>query len=235
MSTILAVATEVAIDLGYQAPTTLFGSYDEGDTTDRKLRRALTKTARFLASYWDWPQIRGEHTFTSQANGAQTGAYPADFSRIVKGTMFDRSNNCRVLGPVTSEDWQRRLASSITVGPPIFIERGSSLLLRTHYATGATIAYEYVSTKLGVNASATAISAFGADTDVAAWDDELMHLGMVWSILHRDGATSNEDYAAFKNLLDERVNEKASGDVLDMSGGPVLIDPNWPETFESLI
>ena len=232
MSTIISLANDVAGEIGYtRGIASLFATYDEGDEVPFRIKRGLQRVTQFLATYYDWPVIRGEHTFTSQANGIQTGALPSSFRRIIKGTVYDRSNQCRVLGPVPAQEWQRRLSMSMLVGPPIFMIRGTDFLLRTNYATGATIAYEYIGKHVGTNASNTKIEAFSADSDQPLWDDELMRLGLIWTLLHRDGAQTNTDYEMFVQALHERIGETGSGDALDMSGMPDTIDPRIPETW----
>ena len=226
MTTILALAQNVAKDLGYQAPTTLFAAYDEGDTTDYKLVRALHRVSEYISKYWDWPELIAEHTFTSGANGAQTGAIPSDFRRVVKGTVFDRTNHCRIMGPLTPEAWAKREAAVVQVGRPSFRIRGASFLYNSSFSTGATIAYEYVTTKIGATSGGSAVATFTANTDVSVWPDELMHLGMCWAIQTRDLVESGPDFEAFKGRLHEEMTARSNGDPLDMGGDDDVIMDN---------
>lgn len=239
MSTILAIAQDVADDIGLQRPASLFAAYDEGDTTDRRMLRGLRKLHRFLRDYWDWPDLRAERTFTSVSGATQTGAWPSpnDVRRIIKGTVYDRSNHAHIDGPLTATEWQRREASVVAVDKPRFTLRGGLFLLKTEYAAGATIAYEYIRDRIGRTSSAdsTLIADFTADTNISVWDDELVTLGLTWVMLHRDGQTNNVDYAAFEMALRERTTAEGAGDVLLMSS---YVDEdtlvNVPDSFAGL-
>ena len=225
-STILLLAQGVCDELGLQPPSTLFGPLNAGDLTDRKIRRALTKTSRFLHSYWTWPALTAEHDFETTASSgatgpltAEAGALPADFGRLVPASMRDMTNKCPVLGPVAVQ--LLRLPDLVRLGPAFSI-RGTELYLRSPHPAGATIEFSYVRSGIARAANASLKADFTADSDTCLWSDELMHLGVVWALQSRDGVAYNGDYQAFLSRLHEEMAEAAPADVLRM--GPVA-DP----------
>lgn len=231
MASILTIANEVADDLALVRVSTLFDVTDEGDQTSRQLLRAITRVCRHLNSYWNWPAVTAEHTFTSVTSGtAQTNAVPTDLLRVLPMTMYDRTNDVRVEGPLTPSEWQERQALSVNIRPA-FMMRGRTLYLSSPHATGAGIYYEYVINSVGTATNGTTRRAerFTTDTDLTYWSDELIHLGMVWAMLHRDGLQNNADFEAFQLRANDEITREAIGDVINMSPRPISDDVYVPE------
>jgi hypothetical protein len=231
MASILTIANDVADDLALVRVTTLFDVTDEGDQTSRQLLRSLTRVCRHLISYWNWPAVTAEHTFTSGTSGAaQSSAIPSTLLRVLPMTMYDRTNDVRVEGPLTPSEWQERQALTVNIRPA-FMTRGRTLYLSSPHATGATIAYEYVVNSIGTasDGSTRRAERFTTDTDLTYWSDELIHLGMVWAMKHRDGLTNNADFEAFQLRANDEITREAIGDVINMSPRPISDDVYVPE------
>lgn len=223
---VLDLAREVADDLNYQVPSTLFSGIG-GTDDERKLRRAVKKTARFLHQYHDWPDLRQTLTFTAGANGLQASALPADFGRIIKGSFWNVTKREPVPGPVLLHEYTRRGDESRVA---IMIKQGG-LYYTSPHAAGDSIRGHYITRNYVTPATGSAKSEITADTDTLPWDDELMHLGIVWALLQRDGDTTSDDYTAFISRLHETINDGADGTVLDMGGGDIdLSGAGWPAT-----
>jgi hypothetical protein len=215
-SNILQLACDVADEVGLTRPISLFGPADEGDTSDVKLRRALLKTSRFIHRYWNWPVVTNEHSFTSGANGVQTGALPADFDRIVKGSMINLN---------------QRSPISITTAPPVLfpdssvplrataVVRGKQLLLYSQFPSSATIQYSYVRDWIAEHVPEAGPSTFGpsftTDSDRSLFDDEVMHVGMVWALQDMDGHGKQSQYEAFRDAIHERMTHESPDGVVD--------------------
>jgi hypothetical protein len=230
MTDILHIAADVADDLSLERPVSLFAAYDAGDLTDRRLRRALTKTCRFLLRYRHWQVCRAEHAFVAVANGDQPGALPVDFDRLVPGSAYD----LRACQPVCLVDRIPPLpARTLWDGPRLLI-RPPVLTYVSPHAVGATIAFEYVRNAIGTSATGVRLTEFAADTDVALWDAELIHLGMIWSMSNRMMEAKGEDYDAFKGRLDELASDDAGYTDLTFgassASGDIVATINLPTT-----
>jgi hypothetical protein len=234
---ILQLCWDVADEVGLSRPDTLFAPYNEGDTSDAKLRRALTKASRFVHRYWQWPVVTAEASFVAGPNGLQAGALPTDFDRMVKNSMVDQFGRPVTLAlrpPVLIQGQTTSLA-------PVAVIRGATLAFWSP-STNSTVQFSYVRDVIaeGLITPATATKpeviglkpAFSADTDVCILDDEIMHLAIVWTLLHRDGNQTNEDYAAFVGALHERMNHESDDIVVDLGAGPNAHDPlaSYPRT-----
>ncbi len=236
-ASILEIAQDVAneANLGIHF-TSLFAGYNEGDTTDKNLLRAATKTARFLLSYWAWPELTSEHQWTTVAGQLQPASItlPPDFYRLVPRTLYDVTNK-RPIREVNANEWARRYEPRFQTPCAVFRMKGVEL--ETPYQPGAIIRYSYIGNNIcksgapitpsgttpanpcdPVNtiAPGTLKPKFTNDDDIPLWDAELFHLGMLWTVMHRNGATNNEDYQAFIGRLHEVMNHEAADTTLNM-------------------
>ena len=218
---IATLANDIAEALGADEPTRLFDAYDEGDRTDIEIRRALTKVARFLHRYWDWDHLQAEHSFVSIANGAQTGALPADIDghRIIPGSMLDTTIKEPVLPFVGWQQYRLWSVDGLLLHQPRYVIRGSELYLASPHPAGSTIEYSYVRKWWGQTASAEPLARLTADTDRIWFEDELLQLGCEWIMRHADGDADNIDYQTFESAIRERQTQHADHGILDMSGG----------------
>lgn len=217
--TILSLAKDIADDLSLQRPNALFATYDEGDTSDRKIVRALTKTAKYLAAAYDWQVLRAEKTHTVIDGEAQTGAIPSDMLRIIQDTMWLRGIRRKVEGPFTPQEWAEIKSGLVR---PVFVAsmiRANVLYLTPTNWTGNTLAFEYITTAIGTNAGGTRIAAYGADTDVPLWDDELMTLGAIMQFRKAERMDYAQDQKDFEQCMADRIKMDGNRRVLKMGGG----------------
>lgn len=142
MASLLEIATEVADDLSIEAPSSLFSS--DLDATGRRLRRALTKTAKFLGAAYDWSVLRNTHAFKTITGEVQPGALPADLLRIVEGTMYDRTRGIELCGPMAAQSWQPAIGGRIGLSRPHWAQYGRDLRIIPSWTAGSTIAFEYI-------------------------------------------------------------------------------------------
>jgi hypothetical protein len=228
--TVLQIAQDVADELGLVRPASLFAAYNEGDTTDLKLRRALIKAGRFIHRYWNWPDTTGEVNFTSGTNGVQIGALPADFARLVKGSMYGLSPLVRIQ---QAEKPPVVAAGSTMQRQPVAVIRAGQLELYSSSVIGP-ITFQYVKNRTTVDLTNPASPIYKpdptSDADFSLWDDEVLHLGMVWAVLHREGHTNNEDYQAFVGALHERMTSESTGEPLDFGQSEIDDTPRYPTT-----
>lgn len=213
MTTALELCQQAADELSVTRPSGI--NPDSVDPTAQKLRRHLIRTCRQLSGRHDWQVLRREATFTTSGVAAQTDAIPSDFLRFVPGTMFNRTRRTRVLGPLTPEEWQRIQATVYTSVYDQFVQRGNSILLAGTLGADQTIAYEYITKAIGLDADGNAIETFTADGDTAYFDDELVILGLVWRYLKAERRDYSEEYREFELRL---------ADVIKMDGGRRRLD-----------
>lgn len=210
--TVYQLLLDAADELGVQHEwTSVFSAYNEGDTSDVKLRRSLTKACQYLAKSLDWEIITAEQTFTTVAGEEQTSWRPADFLRFVPDTLWNRSGNLPIVGPLSPGQWQQYKAGYIIPTYPAYFVRSKRLYLASPPGAGQTIAFEYITNAIGENAAGDRISTFTADTDVPLWDDELLTLGVIANYRQIERMEYASDKLAFELCLTN--NYKADGGV----------------------
>ena len=175
--TLLSICQDASIELSQPVPDVIVGETDAGSLL---LLRCAQEEGRSLAGRHAWQALTSEHTFTTVATDAQTSSIPSDFHRLIIESMFNRSTNRRVWGPIDPSEWQEYKASLVTRVDPAFRIRGDTILITPTPTAGQTVAYEYISTKWCQSSGGTAQAAWAADTDTAKLNEAAMTLGVVW-------------------------------------------------------
>lgn len=233
--TILQLATDAATELSQIIPTAVVAN--TGDPGAQKLLRHLTRTCRQLAGRFDWQVLRREKTFTTTATATQTGALPTDFLRFVPDSMFNRTKDTRVGGPLTADEWQAYQAVAYGSVYDQFTVRGNAFLMSPTPTAGNTIAYEYVTKYIGTNAAgSTERTSFTADDDVTYFDDELIILGIVWRYRKAEGLDYSEEFREYELRYYDMIKMDGGRRTLDMNEdvmtrARVPLAPRIPETL----
>jgi hypothetical protein len=217
VSTILAIACDVADDLSIQRPSTLFPTYNEGDSTDRKLFRALAKTCQFIAASYDWSVLQNRHAWAATAAEVQP-ALPSDWLRMVMDTAWDETLRRPLCGPLSPQEWAEAKSSAIGRIEPAFVLVGTELRMVPAPPAGRLFAVGYVSNAIGTDASGARIARFGADNDRPLWDDELVTLGTVYHWRKAERYDYAQDEVDFRVMMQDRIKRDGGGRVVRMGG-----------------
>lgn len=197
---LLTIVQNALSRMGLPRPTAVIGA------TDATVRECLALTqqeGKELSRRGIWKALTAEKTFTTVATAAQTDALPSDLDWIIPDTMFNRTLNRAIEGPLSPPEWQQYQAVLVTRVWPAFRIRGSSLLISPTPAAGDTVAYEYITSKWCRSSGGTAQAAWAADDDTAVLDEELHTLGLIWRFKHAKGL----DYGDAAGLYDLQVRQ----------------------------
>lgn len=209
---------------------------NSNDTTIRQLFGLAVVEANELAKDYDWQALVQEKTFTTVAAAIQTDTpVAADFDRFVPESFYNRTTRRKVLGPVTSRQWQllqaNPQAGQIVLG---YRQRDGVFLLTPTPPAGQTIAYEYVSSYWAKTAdSVTAKAVWTLDTDLTYLSENLIKLGIVWRwrAAKRFGYAEEYDtYIAQKNQEKARDGGSTTLSIVGDSGFDGISDPFVGET-----
>lgn len=184
-----------------------------------------------LAKRYDWQVLATEKTVTTTATETQTGAIPSDFSRLIDGSMFNRSLRKMVNGPLTPSEWQ--FAKMWGTGPiyPMFRIRGGALLLMPTPTAGQTIAFEYISKNTVSTAGGSLKETFTHDDDFSLLPETLIQLGIIWRWLERQGLSFDTQFQIYEDAVGRFEQDDGGRRVINMAGyGPDL--PGYPMTPE---
>lgn len=216
-STVLALASDAADELGMQRPITLFGA-DEGDNYGRKALRAVTRTCRYLIATWDWQICRRTHEWQTAATEAQPLGKPTDFERYVPDTFWHSGLRREVHGPKTPGEWERYTSGIQVAADPIWYEEGGVIYVKPQPRLNEVLRYRYISNSVGLTAAGARIARFGDDADVPLWDDELLLLGTVFHYRQSERTADETDRVSFMTLMHDRIKRDGGSRTINMGG-----------------
>jgi hypothetical protein len=204
---LLTIIQSVADRIGLARPSAVVTSTD---TLVRQLLALTNEEGASLAKRCPWQALTNEWTFITTATTEQTNTpLPTDLDRFVADSFFNRTTAQKLVGPITSAEWQAVQAFPVYSSPYIaFREREGAFLVTPAPAAGDTIAYEYVSTKWAMSSADQGKTSFTSDDDTAALDEELIIQGVRW----RWKAAKNLDYAEDFDTYERNVRRAIARD-----------------------
>lgn len=189
--TCLQIIQSVAGEMQLAVPAAAWSSSDQQII---QLRELLNEAGDDLRKWPDknWNKLMIETSFSTLAANLQP-AIPSDFDRMIPMTMWNRTMNRQVWGPMDEQQWQQELAGPTFTSPYYAYRlRGGNLYLTPVPAAGNSVFYEYISNFWVYSSSATPnASAFSADGDTCVFPDRLIESGLRWRFLRANG----QDYA----------------------------------------
>jgi hypothetical protein len=220
---------------GITRPSVVVGS---SDTQVRQLFGLAQQEGIELSRRGPWQRLTKEKTITATATETQSGAIPDDFERMIEGTFWNRTQDRRVVGPLSPQKWQMLQTGLYSLVWDAFRIRGSAILMSPIPQAGDSLAYEYVSTNWCTNAAGTVErAAWASDDDAALLDEELMTIGVVWRFRKAKGLDYSEEFRSYELMVARKLaNDGAmgildlNGDRLDGAGGvydPFIPEGNW--------
>lgn len=230
--TLLTIVDDAARQMSLTAPTAVIASTDKQDVL---FLRCAQEEGKSLAGRHNWQTLITEKTFLTTAATAQTSSIPSDFDRMIPETMFNRTRNRQVWGPVAPDEWQRVQSSLITFVNPGFRIRGDTILLTPTPAASETVAYEYISTKWCLSSAAVAQAAWAADDDTSKLNEEAMKLGIVWRFKQDKGFAWQDDYLKYERYVADLIMRDGSRQRLRTDSASTERRPVSPIIPETLI
>lgn len=222
---LLTIIEDACSELGLRKPSAVVGSQD---LTAQILLQIANQSLKHLYRYHDWQALIVDHTFTSVNQALQTGAIPSDFGRLAHDVeVWNRSLNQRYVGPTPQRFWQQ-LQSSVAGGVTGWWRlMGNELHIFPAPAAGQTIAFEYISKHLVMNAVGDTQEKFEADTDEALIPEDLITLEVIWRYRKSRGyAQYAEDMATAEREKEKAAShDRGSGRIRPTS---VDLENNWP-------
>ncbi len=209
MATLLSLVQDACAEIGAIAsPSAVVSNSDE--TVSRML--ALIKREGEDLVKTDWTILQRLHTITT-VDGQSEYSLPADYSRMIVDTHWDRSNYEPLYGPISPDRWQEiksgLIGSGIT-GRRFRIARsfvsGNSRKFILDPTPGSTddnqtLAFEYISSYYCASSGGNAQATWTADTDVPICDEELFRKGLVVRFKRSTGLDYASDAAEYAEML----------------------------------
>jgi len=228
---LLTIAQAIADELGVFQPASIINNEE---ATAVRLRSVTSAAGLYLRDDYDWAVLTKEHTFTSSA-GTAAYAVPSDFLRIVPNTLWDRTNNLQLVGPLTPAQWQYfkgAITSDVGLAVRWRLRPTSGVLkIELENPAAATIALEYVSDQWCASSSGTGQTDWAADADVPLFDEDLVFREGWWRALRAFGFPyedqKNDSRKWLKHIWER---ERGGGANINMAPTVATFTVNLPDT-----
>ena len=228
---LLTIAQAIADELGVFQPASIISNEE---ATAVRLRSVTSAAGLYLRDDYDWAVLTKEHTFTSSA-GTAAYAVPSDFLRIVPNTLWDRTNNLQLVGPLTPAQWQYfkgAITSDVGLAVRWRLRPTSGVLkIELENPAAATIALEYVSDQWCASSSGTGQTDWAADADVPLFDEDLIFREGWWRALRAFGFPhedqKNDSRKWIKHIWER---ERGGGANINMAPTVATFTVNLPDT-----
>lgn len=230
---LLTIIQNAATDLNLTSPSVVANSTD---TQVQQLFNLANRDGKDLLRRFDWQALTVEASFTTVATQQQTtlSTVASDFFRMVDESMNNRTQHWRVTGPLSAQEWQRRLSLGAQVGVVnSFRIRGDTIYFFPVPPAGDSIYFEYISKNWVQSNTGTAKDAFTADADTALIDEDILTLGVKWRFLKAKGLDYSEEFRSYEAALEAVFGSDGARGPVDMTGSvidwtiPALPDGSW--------
>lgn len=150
-----------------------------------------------------WQKLKRECVFVSVA-GEDQGTFAAltgdpHFYAFVDNTIFDRTQNLRILGGLTSNEWQARKALAANGPLYQFRVRGDRLLFNPELPAGHQIAFEYVTQAMVQSQDGSTFrTQFAADDDIFLFPDRIATAWLRWWWKKEKGLDYAEEFRKYE-------------------------------------
>jgi hypothetical protein len=206
---------------GISVPTAAFASTS---ASVQQIVELANQEGRALSRRHDWQELTFEGSFTtlaaeSQGTLASIIGGSQTLRKIVNGTIWNRTTQQQICGPLSRKNWQGQKALSLTGPYPQYRVRDNTLRFYPSPPAGQSCFFEYVS-----NCWCQAISSgafrinVAADTDQILLNEELFMAGLEWRWLRKKGLSYAEEFASYEELVKNEIGNNATKAVLSMDG-----------------
>ena len=216
---LLTMIQETTDRLSLPTPSTIVGN---SDPLVRTLLACANEEGRKLARRGPWQELEVEATFTTvedqQFYDLETIAPGWDRQR--NPTMWDRSGQNLVNGPITPAEMQTNIAY---LPMNIYYEWRvieNKLQLYPPPAGDLTIAFEYITEYWCKSASGTLQESWQNDDDEGLLNEWIMSLGIEWRYNQKTGFVQQaaEQKQEYNTTVEKQVNQGVQGRAIDLGG-----------------
>jgi hypothetical protein len=220
----IGIVQDVAARLYLTVPNQVFTSTDPQTV---QMRSLMNSVGREVLRAYPWQNLRVEGTI-STVDDREQSAVPSDFGYIVNDTMWNRTLNRLIAGPLSPQEWQRELAGPVVTSVEFAYRiMGDTFYITPAPASGHTIYYEYVTKNWCESTGGTGQTAMAADADVSRLDEELITLGVLWRFKHSKGMDFSQEFADFTGRFSILTSHDGGKPTLSLSR-PQPRRMNWP-------
>jgi hypothetical protein len=235
---VLGAIQRFATAVGFPSPTVAVASTSQDVLQVVEL---LNQEGRALAARHDWQALTFEANFTTVATETQgslstiIGATQV-LKKITDDTIWDRTQQQPVWGPLSPRIWQGNKALVLTGPYPQYRIRSNAIIFYPVPTAGHSCYFEYVSKCWATDVGgATYKVNVSADTDVFLLDEDLIMAGLEWRWLRKKGLSYAEEFNSYEQLVTDAIGNERTHATLHMDGsyqerrpGTFIPSGSWP-------
>jgi hypothetical protein len=204
---------------GLPIPNTAYNSTEAGVI---QLVGLLEEIGVDSASRGFWESLVAETTWTSVATESQgniTTLASDGFRYILNKTIWDRTQQLPIYGPLNPQEWQG-LKAMVVSGPQYqYRIRGGLLLINPVMPAGHTLAFEYVSSNWVTDDSVN-YSKVQSDDSTFRIPDDVLLVGLRWKWKYEKGYDYTEDFNSFERMINDSLARSGGGKDIHMDDRP---------------
>lgn len=233
---LLTIIQKVCTRSGLPIPASAVGSTD---IRVLQMIGLLEEEGNDLSSRHDWSNLTIEASLTTTATedqGSIDTICPTGFRYIRNNTIWDRTDQLPIWGPLEGQEWQALKAIS-NVGPRYrYRIRGNHLLSNPAPPAGHSWKFEYQSKNWVYDVDSTLSKEFvSKDTDTFLVPDHLVLLGLRWRWMKEEGLAYAELFNSYEIQVKDAMGRDGGAKRLSMEGRRTNVQPgvfinpmSWP-------
>jgi hypothetical protein len=194
---LLTLVQDAADLCGIPRPSNVAGA---ADTQVRRLFALAKIEGKSLMQRHLWSELVTEASHTTLASEDQglIETIAPGFKWWVNGTIWDRTLQDPVDGPLSPQDWQMQKAQSYSGPYSQFRIMNKHLYMFPAPTAGSTLKFEYGSRYWCQSSTGAGQETWVADSDAGVLSEHLMTLGLRWRFLQAQGLDYGEAFRAYE-------------------------------------
>lgn len=216
---LLEIIQRVTRAVGFPVPST---AYANSADDVQQFVELFNQEGRDLSARTNWQALTFQGSFTTvatESQGTLTAAIGATqiLRNIINDTIWDRTAQKPVYGPVLPKVWQGYKALSLTGPYSEYRIRNNSIIFNPVPTAGHSCYFEYVSKCWCTDSTGvTYRTKVAADTDLMLLDEDIMCAGLEWRWKRAKGLSYAEEFVSYESLVSAFVGRDGTKAVLSM-------------------
>lgn len=200
-ATILSMVQDFCRRNALSVPSSIIGITDDAVV---QYVGMVNKTLEDMTRRFQWQALCAEATFTTVAAESQGDirTIAPNLVRILNETIWNRTLQLPVYGPLTAKQWQALKATNAASPTNRYRIRGNLLLFTPTPTAGQTCAFEYQTNLAVYDADdATGKATYTKDSDTLLIDEVCFAAGFEWNWKAAKGLDYAEDFRRYEAFI----------------------------------
>ena len=190
------------------------------DETFIQLTELLNAAGQELVELHPWQGLVRPYSITTEEGNTGTYDLPDDFSYFIDQTGWDETNNVRIGGPLSAQDWTylqgRDLVDSTIYASFRLIDNKMDLFPQPP-PPDTTVSWEYISRDWAISQNGTRADSVISGSDVVLYEPILIIKLLRLKWLSAKGMDSQAALTEFELMFDSRTGKDVGADILSAS------------------